>query len=130
MKTENVSEIVKTEKPVIVHENQNTHVNVTTTALTTAGPAPQIGSLYQLLVTISILISQVLGMTAVLGTAELWPYLLALTIAPAIFQLAVLPLCPESPRFTLINKNKEVAAQQGQWGMGIGLMPFFAAIFH
>ncbi|XP_043227935.1 solute carrier family 2, facilitated glucose transporter member 1-like isoform X3 [Amphibalanus amphitrite] len=71
-----------------------------------------IGSLYQLLVTISILISQVLGMRNVLGTAELWPYLLALTIAPAIFQLAVLPLCPESPRFTLINKDNEVAATQ------------------
>ena len=77
-------------------------------------PLRQIGSLYQLLVTISILISQVLGMRNVLGTADLWPYLLALTIAPAIFQLAVLPLCPESPRYTLMNKNKEVAAQKGE----------------
>jgi len=69
-----------------------------------------IGSLYQLVVTISILMSQVLGMNSVLGTPTGWPWLLALTIAPVIFQFATLPCCPESPRFTLINKGKEVDA--------------------
>ncbi|XP_037085285.1 solute carrier family 2, facilitated glucose transporter member 1-like isoform X2 [Pollicipes pollicipes] len=71
-----------------------------------------IGSLYQLVVTISILVSQVLGMRNVLGTASGWPWLLALTLAPVVFQLAVMPFCPESPRFTLINRNREVDAQK------------------
>ena len=48
----------------------------------------QLGTVYQLIITLSILISQVLGMNNVLGTEEGWPWLLALTAVPAILQTA------------------------------------------
>jgi SP family facilitated glucose transporter-like MFS transporter 1 len=70
-----------------------------------------IGTVYQLVLTISILVSQVLGMAGLMGTDALWPWLLAVTILPAIFQVCTLPLCPESPKFTLLNKGKEIEAQ-------------------
>ena len=73
----------------------------------------QVGTVYQLVVTISILISQILGMTSLMGTAELWPILLGLTIAPTVFQLVVLPFCPESPKYILLNQGKEIEAQKG-----------------
>ncbi|CAN7986370.1 unnamed protein product [Ixodes hexagonus] len=57
-----------------------------------------VGTIYQLVVTVSILASQILGMPSALGTADRWPYLFALTIVPSIFMLATLPLCPESPK--------------------------------
>ncbi|XP_001950963.1 solute carrier family 2, facilitated glucose transporter member 1 isoform X2 [Acyrthosiphon pisum] len=78
-----------------------------------------VGTVYQLVVTISILISQILGLDYILGTAELWPVLLALIIAPAIFMFATLPFCPESPKYTLINKKKDIEAERGlQWLRG------------
>ncbi|XP_066568519.1 solute carrier family 2, facilitated glucose transporter member 3 isoform X2 [Amia ocellicauda] len=69
------------------------------------------GTLHQLGVVIGILIAQVLGLEALLGSFSLWPLLLALTIAPALLQCACLPFCPESPRYLLINKNKEDEAR-------------------
>ncbi|CAG0913906.1 unnamed protein product [Notodromas monacha] len=71
-----------------------------------------VGTAYQLVVTISILASQILGIQSVLGTADTWPLLLALTVVPAIFQLITLPLCPESPKYILIAQGKEVEAQK------------------
>ncbi|XP_069188411.1 solute carrier family 2, facilitated glucose transporter member 1 isoform X2 [Procambarus clarkii] len=71
-----------------------------------------IGTAYQLVLTISILFSQIMGLENILGTVELWPLLLALTGLPAIFQLAALPVCPESPKFLLINKDEPVASQR------------------
>jgi SP family facilitated glucose transporter-like MFS transporter 1 len=72
-----------------------------------------VGTVYQLVVTISILVSQILGLEGLLGTDTKWPWLLAATIIPAIFQVCTLPLCPESPKFTLLNKGKEIEAQRG-----------------
>jgi len=69
-----------------------------------------LGTVYQLIITLSILISQVLGMNNVLGTEEGWPWLLALTAVPAILQLATLPFCPESPKYLLLDKDDEMAA--------------------
>jgi SP family facilitated glucose transporter-like MFS transporter 3 len=37
------------------------------------------------------------------------------TIIPAILQSVALPLCPESRRFLLINKNEEHAKEILQW---------------
>ncbi|XP_076308176.1 glucose transporter 1 isoform X3 [Tachypleus tridentatus] len=48
-----------------------------------------------------------------LGTEEGWPYLLAIAIIPAVLQLCLLPLCPESPRFLLISKQQEFRAREG-----------------
>jgi len=69
-----------------------------------------LGTVYQLIITLSILISQILGMNVVLGTDEGWPWLLALTAVPAILQVATLPFCPESPKYLLLDKDDEMAA--------------------
>jgi len=70
-----------------------------------------IGTVYQLVVTISILFSQILGLEFVMGTELLWPWLLGVALLPAIFQLSTLPVCPESPKYILINQGKEIEAQ-------------------
>ena len=71
--------------------------------------------MYQLIITLSILISQLLGMSNVLGTEEGWPWLLAITAIPAILQLATLPFCPESPKYLLLDQEDEMAAQTGRF---------------
>ncbi|KAI4465829.1 facilitated glucose transporter protein 1 [Holotrichia oblita] len=71
-----------------------------------------IGSVYQLVITISILVAQILGLGSILGTADHWPTLLILTVVPAAFQLVTLPICPESPKYLLLSKNKEIEAQR------------------
>ena len=48
------------------------------------------------------------------GTDDLWPLLLGLTAAPAVFQLIVMPFCPESPRYLLIVKNEEEASKKSK----------------
>ncbi|XP_066251238.1 solute carrier family 2, facilitated glucose transporter member 3-like isoform X1 [Euwallacea similis] len=71
-----------------------------------------VGTVYQLVITISILIAQIVSLKSVLGTAEHWPTLLALTIIPAIFQLATLPFCPESPKYLLLSRGLELRSQK------------------
>ena len=46
-----------------------------------------VGTVYQLIITISILLSQILGLTNVLGNDMGWPFLLGLTIIPGILQV-------------------------------------------
>ena len=45
------------------------------------------GTVYQLIITISILLSQILGMNSILGNDAGWPWLLFLTIIPGIVQV-------------------------------------------
>lgn len=49
-----------------------------------------------------------------MGNADLWPLLLGFTFIPAVAQCVLLPLCPKSPRFLLINKNEENKAKAGK----------------
>ena len=71
-----------------------------------------IGTLFQLGVTFSIMLSQILGLPDIFGTENLWPLLLGLTALFSIFQLITLPFCPESPRFLLIKKGLNDEAKQ------------------
>lgn len=71
-----------------------------------------VGTIYQLVITISILISMILGMEEVMGIDALWPVLFALTLVPAVLMMATLPFCPESPKYTLLVEGKDVAAQR------------------
>jgi len=71
-----------------------------------------LGSLHQLLVTISILVSQVFGLPYLLGNEQYWPLIFAFTVVPALFQLLALPFCPESPKFNLIVKGKTDQAEK------------------
>uniref|UniRef100_A0A8C7G2T3 Solute carrier family 2 member 3a n=1 Tax=Oncorhynchus kisutch TaxID=8019 RepID=A0A8C7G2T3_ONCKI len=70
------------------------------------------GTLHQLGVVIGILVAQIFGLESLLGSDKLWPLLLALTVIPAVLQCILLPFCPESPRFLLINQNKEEQARK------------------
>ncbi|XP_075228608.1 glucose transporter 1 isoform X4 [Lycorma delicatula] len=71
-----------------------------------------LGTVNQLAVTIGLLISQILGVEQILGTDDGWPVLLGLAICPAILQLILLPVCPESPRYLLITKQWEEEARK------------------
>ncbi|XP_013785493.2 glucose transporter type 1-like [Limulus polyphemus] len=71
-----------------------------------------LGTVNQLAVTVGLLLSQVFGVHFLLGTTRGWPYLLAIAIIPAILQLCLLPLCPESPRYLLIYKQEESLARE------------------
>uniref|UniRef100_A0AC34QIR5 Major facilitator superfamily (MFS) profile domain-containing protein n=1 Tax=Panagrolaimus sp. JU765 TaxID=591449 RepID=A0AC34QIR5_9BILA len=71
-----------------------------------------LGSVHQLLVTISILVSQILGLPYLLGNEKYWPLIFAFTVVPALFQLATLPFCPESPKYNLIVKGKTDQAEK------------------
>ncbi|XP_028911174.1 solute carrier family 2, facilitated glucose transporter member 4 [Ornithorhynchus anatinus] len=71
-----------------------------------------LGTLNQLAIVIGILIAQVLGLDSLLGTMDLWPLLLGLTVLPAGLQLLLLPFCPESPRYLYISRNLEGPARK------------------
>ncbi|KAI2663828.1 Solute carrier family 2, facilitated glucose transporter member 1 [Labeo rohita] len=70
-----------------------------------------LGTLHQLGIVIGILMAQIFGMDAIMGNATMWPFLLGFTFIPALVQCCLLPLCPESPRFLLINRNEENKAK-------------------
>jgi Sugar (and other) transporter len=76
-----------------------------------------LGTVNQLAVTIGLLLSQVLGIEQILGTNDGWPVLLGLAICPAILQLILLPICPESPRYLLITKQWEEEARKGLFAL-------------
>uniref|UniRef100_A0A146LZR5 Solute carrier family 2, facilitated glucose transporter member 1 n=1 Tax=Lygus hesperus TaxID=30085 RepID=A0A146LZR5_LYGHE len=71
-----------------------------------------VGTVYQFVITISIMISQLLGMESVLGTEGGWPLLFGLTLVPAIIQLITFPICPESPKHILKTTGNELQAKQ------------------
>lgn len=71
-----------------------------------------IGTIYQLVITISILISNILGLPSLFGTESQWPVLFGVTIVPAILMVLSLPFCPESPKHTLLIQGKDVDAQK------------------
>ena len=74
-----------------------------------------VGTVYQLIITMSILVAQILGMNKILGTEELWPVLFAMTMVPALFQVITLPFCPETPKFLMFSKEKQLEAQKGRF---------------
>uniref|UniRef100_A0A914UIY0 Major facilitator superfamily (MFS) profile domain-containing protein n=1 Tax=Plectus sambesii TaxID=2011161 RepID=A0A914UIY0_9BILA len=71
-----------------------------------------LGSVHQLVVTIAILISQIIGLPYLMGNERWWPLILALTALPALFQVVTLPFCPESPKYSLIVKNRVEQAEK------------------
>lgn len=71
------------------------------------------GTVSQLGVTIGLLLGQVLGLPYILGTKEGWPFLLGVAFIPAVLQLLLLPMCPESPRYLLLSKGRLNEARSG-----------------
>uniref|UniRef100_A0A673CVK0 Solute carrier family 2, facilitated glucose transporter member 4 n=1 Tax=Sphaeramia orbicularis TaxID=375764 RepID=A0A673CVK0_9TELE len=72
-----------------------------------------LGTLHQLAIVTGILIAQILGLEALLGSEELWPVLMGVTVVPTVLQMALLPFCPESPRFLYIVRCQEHHAKSG-----------------
>lgn len=70
-----------------------------------------LGTVNQLGVTIGLFLSQVLGIEQVLGSDNGWPILLGLAIIPSVLQIVLLPMCPESPRYLLLTKQREEDAR-------------------
>ncbi|CAG5125549.1 unnamed protein product, partial [Candidula unifasciata] len=66
-----------------------------------------IGVVHQVGIVVGLLSSQLLAFPDVFGTSDKWDILLGLAIVPCLLQAAILPFCPESPRFLLINKGDE-----------------------
>ncbi|WKX94710.1 hypothetical protein Q1695_011743 [Nippostrongylus brasiliensis] len=60
-----------------------------------------IGSVHQLVITIAILVSQILGLPQIFGTTDGWPLIFWFIVVPAFLQIICLKFVPESPRFTL-----------------------------
>lgn len=59
-----------------------------------------------------ILLGQVTGLTELLGSEALWPYLLASNALPGLLQLLTLPWFPESPRYLLIDRGDREACSR------------------
>ncbi|KAM4704394.1 solute carrier family 2, facilitated glucose transporter member 3-like [Rhinophrynus dorsalis] len=64
------------------------------------------GTLNQLGIVVGILIAQIFGLDFILGSERFWPLLLGLTVFLCLIQCALLPFCPESPRYLLIVKGE------------------------
>ena len=71
-----------------------------------------LGSANQLLVTIGILVSQILGLPFLLGNEQYWPMVFAFALVPALFQVITLPFAPESPKYNIIVKGKNDQAEK------------------
>ncbi|XP_073973707.1 facilitated glucose transporter protein 1-like isoform X2 [Rhodnius prolixus] len=71
-----------------------------------------VGTVYQFVITISILLSQILGLQSMLGTEDRWPYLFLFLLVPALIQTITLPFCPESPKQMLKVTRNEIKAKQ------------------
>lgn len=71
-----------------------------------------LGTIYQLVITVSIFLANLLAMPSVLGTDQSWPLLFALPMLPAVAMQLALAQCPESPKFLLVNQGRELQAQQ------------------
>lgn len=56
---------------------------------------------------------QVAGLETALGTEHHWAVMLSLSLVPALIQYLLLPFCPESPRYLLINRGEEGEAEAG-----------------
>uniref|UniRef100_A0A6Q2YCB9 Solute carrier family 2, facilitated glucose transporter member 4 n=1 Tax=Esox lucius TaxID=8010 RepID=A0A6Q2YCB9_ESOLU len=72
-----------------------------------------LGTLHQLAIVTGILIAQILGLESLLGSEDLWPVLVGVTVLPTVLQMGLLPFCPESPRFLYIIRCQEHHAKSG-----------------
>ena len=73
------------------------------------------GAMNQLGIVFSMLIAEILGIPALLGTDMLWPYLFVIPAVFALFQLATLPFCPDSPVYLLKTSNISAANKSLMW---------------
>ena len=65
-----------------------------------------IGTCHQLFITIGIFVSSVFGLREILGTKDLWPFILLLPSATALISLVLLPFFPDSPRYLMFRNDR------------------------
>lgn len=70
-----------------------------------------VGTCHQLFITVGILWSNIMGVSKLCGTADLWPLVFVFNAIPSVVCLVGLPFCPESPRYMLIKQGKEQEAR-------------------
>ena len=73
------------------------------------------GTACQLFVTLGIFVGCVLGLSGLLGTATLWPFLLLLNAIPAAICMVLMFFLPDSPRYLLIIKGDFNGAEKGAY---------------
>uniref|UniRef100_A0A3P9M283 Solute carrier family 2 member 9 n=1 Tax=Oryzias latipes TaxID=8090 RepID=A0A3P9M283_ORYLA len=71
-----------------------------------------IGQFNSILICLGVFTGQVLGLPELLGQESRWNFLFSFLAVPAILQLCVLPFLPESPRYLLMEKRDEKAAEK------------------
>ncbi|XP_059121068.1 LOW QUALITY PROTEIN: solute carrier family 2, facilitated glucose transporter member 2 [Peromyscus eremicus] len=73
-----------------------------------------LGTLHQLALVTGILISQIAGLSFILGNQDHWHILLGLSAVPALLQCLLLLFCPESPRYLYIKLEEEIKAKKNE----------------
>uniref|UniRef100_A0A3B4ARX2 Major facilitator superfamily (MFS) profile domain-containing protein n=1 Tax=Periophthalmus magnuspinnatus TaxID=409849 RepID=A0A3B4ARX2_9GOBI len=71
-----------------------------------------IGQFNAILICLGVFTGQVLGLPELLGQESRWVFLFSFLAVPSFLQLCVLPFLPESPRFLLMERRDEVAAER------------------
>ncbi|XP_037347152.1 solute carrier family 2, facilitated glucose transporter member 9 isoform X2 [Pungitius pungitius] len=71
-----------------------------------------IGQFNGILICLGVFTGQVVGLPELLGQETRWSYLFAFLAFPAMLQLCVLPFFPESPRYLLMERKDEAAAEK------------------
>ena len=70
-----------------------------------------VGVVFQFTIVFGILLAQILGFEHILGSQDLWPYLIGINLALGAVQCLTLPFSPESPRYLLILRGDREAAR-------------------
>uniref|UniRef100_A0A667WPT1 Solute carrier family 2, facilitated glucose transporter member 9-like n=1 Tax=Myripristis murdjan TaxID=586833 RepID=A0A667WPT1_9TELE len=71
-----------------------------------------IGQFHGIMINVGVFTGQVLGLPDLLGQESRWNFLFAFIALPALLQLSVLPFLPESPRYLLMERRDEAAAEK------------------
>eukprot|EP00064_Thunnus_orientalis_P011870 superscaffoldBa00001759_g11902 len=71
-----------------------------------------IGQFNSILICLGVFTGQVLGLPELLGKESRWNHLFSFLALPAVLQLCVLPFLPESPRYLLMERRDEAAAER------------------
>ncbi|KAK4469667.1 hypothetical protein MN116_007196 [Schistosoma mekongi] len=69
------------------------------------------GIMNQFVTVLAILLSQVLGLSQIMGTDKLWPFLLGLCAPVCLLHVMLMIFCPESPSYLYLIKGDKNAAK-------------------
>ncbi|XP_062597352.1 solute carrier family 2, facilitated glucose transporter member 1-like [Saccostrea cucullata] len=132
-----IPKITRSFEVLIVHRalvGLHCGLNVSLASLYLAEISPKkirgaIGTCHQLFITVGILWSNIMGVSKLFGTHELWEWVFIFNAIPALVCLIGLPFCPESPRYLLIKKNEEEEARDGEPKLFLCLYLFLSPVF-